>query len=229
MRRRLWAFLALLAVGAVIGANRIVTEHDRDAARVMLAHADDASGADTVRAPAASDTTVVAKTAVARETKSDPIRPEAVKGDAGRAEAAKPDAGKAACEETTWSYLDGKCVAGNARKPRVVRVPTNRPAIAGVTIGRVAPPADPAADGRKGEAAASKPVQAVPAEAAVAAASVATDPSQPPAAATKKPQKATQARRRDPSAPSWREVRAPAGGVAPQAQFGFGGFFGMFR
>src|SRR5262249_7333893 len=41
----------------------------------------------------------------------------------------------------TWVYLDGKCVAGKARKPRTVRVETDRPAIAAIAIGRVAAPA----------------------------------------------------------------------------------------
>src|SRR5262249_60218169 len=40
----------------------------------------------------------------------------------------------------TWVYLDGKCVAGKARKPRTVRVETDRPAIAAIAIGRVAAP-----------------------------------------------------------------------------------------
>src|SRR5262249_23496926 len=52
---------------------------------------------------------------------------------------------KRACEQgsslhRTWAYLDGKCVAGKARKPRTVRVETDRPAIAAIAIGRVAAP-----------------------------------------------------------------------------------------
>ena len=142
------------------------------------------------------------------------------------------------CEEDTWAYLDGKCVAG--KKPRVVRVPTNRPAIATIPLGRAAAPmagmAEPAsavaaaADGRKGDFSPSKPGQSAQAEPAVAAA--ATEPSQQPAAAPKKPQKTahSQNRRRE------RDVRmnpAPAYGYASvpdqrYGQFG-GGVFTFFR
>ncbi len=52
---------------------------------------------------------------------------------------------KSACEQgsslhRTWAYLDGKCVAGKARKPRKVRIETDRPAIAAIVIGRIAAP-----------------------------------------------------------------------------------------
>jgi hypothetical protein len=52
---------------------------------------------------------------------------------------------KSACEQgsslhRTWAYLDGKCVAGKARKPRKVRIETDRPAIAAIAIGRIAAP-----------------------------------------------------------------------------------------
>src|SRR5262249_18170211 len=40
----------------------------------------------------------------------------------------------------TWSYLDGKCDGGKARKPRTVRVATDRPPIAAIAIGRIAAP-----------------------------------------------------------------------------------------
>jgi len=104
---------------------------------------------------------------------------------------------------------------------RVVRVPTNRPAIAGVAIGRAAPPVPAAVP-------AASAANAAPADTTVAAASAVTDPSQRPAAQSKKPQKAAQTRRREP-APSWREVRAPVNGASPQGPIGFGGFFSMFR
>jgi hypothetical protein len=139
------------------------------------------------------------------------------------------------CEEDTWAYLDGKCVAG--KKPRVVRVPTNRPAIATIPLGRTAAPvagmAEPAvaaaADGRKGDFSPSKPAQSAQAEPAVAAA--ATEPSQQPAATPKKPQKTahSQNRRRE------RDVRmnpAPVYGYAsaPDQRYGqFGGGFTFFR
>ena len=48
---------------------------------------------------------------------------------------AETGAAKSACEQgsslhRTWAYLDGKCVAGKARKPRTVRVETDRPWLA---------------------------------------------------------------------------------------------------
>jgi hypothetical protein len=241
MRRRLLALLAFLVIGSIVGASGIVwiAEHDRDAAALMVAHADDVSGAEPqaaapTRRPAAGSSTSVEKTALGktavaetvavRETKSDAAKPEAIKSEPGRPEASKPDAAKPACEETTWSYLDGKCISGSARKPRVVRVPTNRPAIAAVAIGRTAPPA-PAANPA---ALAANAALAAPADATVAAAPADTDPSQRPAAAPKKSQRAAQVRRHEP-APLLREVRAPAYGASPQAPFGFGGFFSVFR
>jgi hypothetical protein len=135
------------------------------------------------------------------------------------------------CEEDTWAYLDGKCVAG--KKPRVVRVPTNRPAIATIPLGRTAGPvagmAEPAAAGRKGDFSSSKPGQSAQAEPTVAAA--ATEPSQQPAAAPKKPQKTahSQNRRRERD----RMNPAPVYGYASApdqryGQFG-GGFFTYFR
>src|SRR5262249_42026063 len=50
-----------------------------------------------------------------------------------------------ACEQgsslhRTWAYLEGKCVAGKARKPRAIRVETDRPPIAAIAIGRIAAP-----------------------------------------------------------------------------------------
>jgi hypothetical protein len=148
---------------------------------------------------------------------------------------------KTACEQDTWAYLDGKCTAGKARKARVVRVPTNRPAIATIPIGRspapVAGAAEPAPsiaagpDNRKGDLSPSKPAQSAPAESAVVAAAAATEPAQPPVAAPKKPQKTAnhQNRRRE------RNIRVeplrPHGYASvPDNRYGpFGGFFSVFR
>jgi hypothetical protein len=141
-----------------------------------------------------------------------------------------------ACEDDTWAYLDGKCAAGKERKPRVVRVPTNRPAIATIPLGRASAPAagaaEPAsalaADGRKGDFSPSKSGQTARAEPAAAVA-VAAEPSQQPVAAPKKPQKTAhgQSRRRD------RDVRTePVHGYAnvPDQRYGpFGGFFSFYR
>src|SRR5262245_40014249 len=124
-----------------------------------------------------------------------------------------------ACEQgsslhRTWAYLEGKCVAGKARKPRAIRVETDRPPIAAIAIGPIAAPervAEPASSapsvptGRQADAPKSTP--AAPAEVAAAA-----EPPPRAAAASKKPRKTahSQQRRREPGgteAVGWREVR----------------------
>jgi hypothetical protein len=143
---------------------------------------------------------------------------------------------KTSCEEDTWAYLDGKCVAGKERKPRMVRVPTNRPALATIPLGRGGAPAagaaEPAstvaaADGRKGDFLLPKAGSSAQADVPVAAA-VATEPSQQAAAAPRKPQRTahSQNRRRE------REVHpGPAYGYAsvPDQRYGGGGGFFFFR
>ena len=183
-------------------------------------------------------------------TKPDMLKPDAAKPDAAKPDAAKSDGVISACEETTWSVLDGKCVSGNARKARVVRVPTNRPAIAAIPLGRAAAapvsattPTAPAVAGapRGAKGGLSKSEQAKSEQAApdAAASAVASDASQQPAAGSKKPQKTahSQNRRREQGkdGPSWREVRADpqaARGPATGPDFRpgpFGGFFSLFR
>jgi hypothetical protein len=120
-----------------------------------------------------------------------------------------------ACEQgsslhRTWAYLDGKCVAGKARKPRAIRVETDRPPIAAIAIGRIAAPervAEPASSAPSVPANPPKSAATAPAEMAAS-----TEPSSRPAAASKKPQKTarSQQRRREPGgteAVGWREVR----------------------
>src|SRR5262249_54492412 len=114
----------------------------------------------------------------------------------------------------TWVYLDGKCVAGKARKPRTVRVEADRPAIAAIAIGRVAAPertdepVSSAASAHTGpQADAIKSTPAEPAEVAAAAA-----PPPRPAAASKKQRKTARShqRRREPGGTDaiwWRQVR----------------------
>jgi hypothetical protein len=109
------------------------------------------------------------------------------------------------CEENTWAYLDGKCGAGNERKPRMVRVPTNRPPIAAIPLGRTSAPA----------AGAAQPASA-------------TEAAEQPVAVPRKPQRTAhgQNRRRDRAEP------APARGYAsvPDHRHGpFGGGFFSFR
>lgn len=66
-------------------------------------------------------------------------------------EAARPpDRGKPACDGDSWAYLDGKCIAGRAHRPRITTT-THSPPIAALPLGRRAPPPEPA---RASEAAA---------------------------------------------------------------------------
>lgn len=153
-----------------------------------------------------------------------------------------------ACEQgnslhRTWAYLDGKCVAGKARKPRTVRAATDRPAIAAIAIGRiVAPehagePASSAASVATGpQADALKSTPAAPAEVAAAA-----EPPPRPAGASKKLRKTarSQQRRREPGGSDavwWREVRTDDWGARGYGErdYGRGGYaregaFGFFR
>lgn len=163
---------------------------------------------------------------------------------------AETGAVKNACEQgsslhRTWAYLDGKCVAGKARKPRTVRAVTDRPPIAAIAIGRIVAPE------RTGEPVSSaasiptgpqadppKSAPTTPAEVAAAA-----EPPPRPVAASKKPQKTARShqRRREPGGTDtdtvwWREVRADdwgAGGYG-ERDYGRGGYaregaFGFFR
>ena len=120
----------------------------------------------------------------------------------------------------------------------VVRVPTNRPALATIPLGRGTPgtsAAEPgsavaAADGRKGDFLLPKAAPSAPADVPIAAAG-ATDPSQQPAAAPKEPQRSAQSqnRRRERDAHP-----GPAHGYASvpdqrYGAFGGGGFSSFFR
>jgi hypothetical protein len=168
------------------------------------------------------------------------------------AESTEAGAAKTACAQDSsahriWVYLDGKCVTGKARRPRMVRVATDRPMLAAITIGTlvvaerapepVSPPAS-VSTGRQGDPL--KSATATPADAAPMA--------EPPprAAASKKPPKTARNhnRRRDPAgngAPWWREVRADGwnarGDGVGERNYGRGGYaregsygsFGFFR
>src|SRR5262245_43523563 len=143
-----------------------------------------------------------------------------------------------ACEQgsslhRTWAYLEGKCVAGKARKPRAIRVETDRPPIAAIAIGRIAAPE------RVAEPASSAPSvptgsQANPPKSAAAASAemaASTEPSSRPAAASKKPRKTahSQQRRREPGgteAVGWREVRTDDWGARGYGErdYGRGGY-----
>ncbi len=146
--------------------------------------------------------------------KPEMIKPEAIRTGATKPGAIKAEAVKASCDSTTWIYVDGKCLAGKWRKPKMVRAATDRPAIAAISIGRAAPAVSAPAPAA---ASPSKSAQAVPADAAASAAAEASP--RPVAAASKKPQRTARNhnRRREPTGndgsywSSWREVRVDDG------------------
>jgi hypothetical protein len=133
----------------------------------------------------------------------------------------------------TWAYLDGKCAGGIARKPRTVRVETDRPPIAAIAIGRIAAPEGVAEPASSAPSVPTGPLANPPKSAAAAPAAMAasTEPSPRPAAASKKPQKTARShqRRREPTGTDavwWREVRAEDGGARRYGErdYGRGGF-----
>jgi hypothetical protein len=133
-------------------------------------------------------------------------------------EGAPATADKPACVGDIRS--DGNCLAVKLRKPRMVRVATDRPAIAAVAIGRSAAPATGMIEAALSTTGASG-AMAKASEAEVAAASV--PGSEKSVTTAKKPKKSAsrQNRRRDPywyGAPSWREVEYQRGG------YGRGGY-----
>ncbi|HZN32096.1 MAG TPA: hypothetical protein VFB88_22270 [Xanthobacteraceae bacterium] len=126
-------------------------------------------------------------------------------------------AGKPGCVSDTQS--DANCFSVKPRKPRMVRVATDRPALAGVALGRTAP-TQVLID------TAPAPARAETALANASDAEVATASTTVPEKRVATPKKAKKmasrrAPRRDPywyGAPSWREVEYQRGG------YGRGGF-----
>jgi hypothetical protein len=136
--------------------------------------------------------------------------------------AAPTAAEKPACVGDTRS--EATCLAVKLRKPRMVRVATDRPAIAAVAIGRSSAPATGMIEAPLSGAGASG-AMAKASEAEVAAASATG--SKKSVTTAKKPKKTAsrQNRRRDPywyGAPSWREVEYQRGG------YGRGGYGSNF-
>jgi hypothetical protein len=132
---------------------------------------------------------------------------------------AMPELWKARAEATAapvrvWcadqaASTEGKCVNGKARKIRMVRVATERPAIASVPIGRSPAPSasTPEAVVAASAVAPATPAASRPAQTASTDAVAAPEPRKP-AAASRKSQRTAQSRRREQSAgSSWREVR----------------------
>jgi hypothetical protein len=119
-----------------------------------------------------------------------------------RTQAPATEAAKASCAQD--ASADGKCTMGK-RKMRMVRVATERPAIANLAIGRSSAPlasAEPA----PGVGVPNSQGDLSPSRSAQADASAAAEP-QRPAATPKKSKKTAQSRRRDQSDGRWREVQ----------------------
>jgi hypothetical protein len=140
-------------------------------------------------------------------------------------EGTQPASDKPRCVGDALADLDGNCVSIKLRKPRMVRVATDRAAIAAVALGRTASRSDSNIDAALPAASAGRddPEKSGQAASAPLAAAGSTEPSQKAAATPKKAQSLAhrQNQRRDQNrygAPSWREVRVDdwgARGYAP--------------
>jgi hypothetical protein len=145
------------------------------------------------------------------------------KSNAAKPEATDPAGRKAACDDSTWAYLDGKCVAQDKPRKRA-RAANDAPTIGRTPVGRSTTPPAPAASGSddpQGAASPSGASQAKPADGAAPA-----EPPAPSAAPAKKPQKTARnhSRRRDQGrieAPSWGEMREEE--WSPRGYAGYGG------
>jgi hypothetical protein len=134
-RRKLLATLAIIALGAL--ASAVVVGGSRESR-------------DNASPPPAP----------VNAASSSAATPAAV--DQATATAAKPgptESPKPVCEGETWTYLDGKCIAGKPQKPRIATI--DSPPIAAIPLGRTAPPPaaaqPPAKSERASEAAAAPP------------------------------------------------------------------------
>jgi hypothetical protein len=138
-------------------------------------------------------------------------------------EGAHPAFDKPRCVGDALADLDGNCVSIKLRKPRIVRVATDRPAIAAVALGRTASLPASTIDAPLPAASASREGDLEKAASASVVVAGSTEPSQKAAATPKKAQRSAhrQNQRRDQNwygAPSWREVRVDdwgARGYAP--------------
>jgi hypothetical protein len=191
LRRWLRVALAAVAMGG-IGLAVMATGRDTDA--------------DGVAAVAAADVRAAPETSL--PVIFTPVAAVAPRSSA--AAGAQAAADKASCLGDTSASVDGKCAGEKPRKPRMVRVPGNRPAIASIPLGRTAAPllsanetSTPAAGAASGrQADTSKTAQATTADATTAGS---TEQAQKPATTKKK---TAHNRRRDQHGYSgWREVR----------------------
>jgi hypothetical protein len=138
-RRKLSAALAVIALGAL--ASALVVGGSRE------------SRDDTSPPPAPVN---AASSSAATPSAVDQAMATAAR--AGPTESPRP-----VCEGETWTYLDGKCIAGKAQKPRIAAI--DSPPIAAIPLGRTAPPpaaAQPPAKAERASEAAAAPAAPKP-------------------------------------------------------------------
>jgi hypothetical protein len=229
-RRKLRVGLAVLVVGGLVGtggmfAYRAARDHVTNRA-MTLARVDEPSS------PVHS-TSVTEPTAPATADEKPTEKPSAV------------DSAKTACEQDTWAYLDGRCVASpKARKTRIARPSNEGRNIAAVPLGRPTLPSansEPipvvASGGDRQQASAPPPPPPAQAAAAIAtevAPATAPAPPQAHASAPKKAKKVVRRERdRHYDAVARRDVRPREAQLRDQRNgYGGGGFFPfgfMFR
>lgn len=182
LRCKLRIAVAFIVMGVVAGASGVLVlkaAHDPDPGRVLMIMRTD-------EAPASADTIPAASAAMVTPS-PERLRPSEGSGQPRPSEGS----GQAACEQDapasqTWAYLDGKCVAGRARKARAARPTTSGSAVTAAPPGRDAmsatntAPAAGAPDRRP---------QGLPPGSPAAAVAATTQPAEQPAAAPKKAQK----------------------------------------
>jgi hypothetical protein len=133
-----------------------------------------------------------------------------------RTDATATETAKASCAQDAGA--DGKCVMGK-RKMRMVRVATERPAIANLAIGRSSAPLASAVEPAPGTGVPNSQGDLSQSRSAQADVSAAAEP-QRSAVTPKKSKKTAQSRRRDQSDGRWREVQMGDWGARG---YGYGG------
>ena len=235
--RDLKVALVSIFVGAIAGASGLaVLMADRDlktdgtstTARVEVPETQPISEPTPTAQPAAQASRASLPSTEAAPTSADGANTARLDTD-GKSNAAKPEAtdpagSKAACDDSTWSYLDGKCVAQDKPRKRL-RAANDAPAIGRTPVGRSTTPPAAAASGSDDPQGAASPSSAAQAKPADAAAPAPVEPSAPSAAPAKKPQKTARnhSRRRDQGwieAPSWGEMREDE--WSPRGYAGYG-------
>lgn len=227
LRRDVRVAVVCILLGTVIGASFVTLKSGRDHntdVTYAVTHLG-TSGVEATSAPAADVMAVGAESGAIKTEgtaidadktdgkRTDPRKSDVSKSDASKTDASNADASKAACEDSTWTYLDGSCIPGKPRRVKV-RAATDRPAIAAAPLGRTAAaPLDVVA-----------PLQV--SAASPAAASSATPPaatSPPAAAAPKKPQRTARSHRRnDGEGPARDDLRSRGYVVYEYGRGGYG-------